>query len=100
LFKIHISLPQDIVHLSSEEYDCQINDEEYARLSAEKQVYEKSKLSQFNVPPTPPKDKPRPPTPPPKSPDNANTSPKESSKLPAVLIGPSSGEVSHLIVLR
>lgn len=100
MFKIHISLPQDIVPLSSEGHDRQIKDEEYARLSAEKQVYEKSKVSQFNAPPTPPKDKPRSPTPHPKSPDDEKTSPKELSTVSAVFIGPSSGEVSHLIVLR
>src|SRR5208282_3241115 len=45
LFKIHLPLPDDDVHTSSAEHDCHIKDEEYALLSAEKQVYEKSKAA-------------------------------------------------------
>jgi hypothetical protein len=97
--KIHLPLAHDDVHTSSPEHDRHIKDEEYARLSAEKQVYEKSKAAQFNAPPTPPKDKSRPLTPLPKSPDDGETSPKSSSTVSTVFIGPSSGEVSHLIVL-
>jgi hypothetical protein len=107
---VHPSIGIPVIHDVSQTTSSEIQDKKdpssttdtaFARLSAEKQVYEQSKEHEHHDPPPTPPTVSRPPTPPPKSPTSppkspsmAEASPKSTSTDSSLYLGPASGEVS------